>query len=118
MNENQKQQVRVRTDERTLEAQNVSVNTQQNVAVTACPFCGSAVEPDYEICPVCGWKLVDYCTFCGAPMSKDDMDCPECGMPADGIDCPDCHIRNFRPFCRQCGKPLSRAARMARRTMS
>lgn len=78
-----------------------------------CPHCGATVSADYEICPECGWKLVDYCTFCGAPMRPDDMDCPECGMPADGVMCPTCNIRNFRSFCRQCGQPLSRAARMA-----
>lgn len=113
MNENQKQQVRVRTDERASEAQNVSVNTQQNVALTTCPFCGSAVEPDYEICPVCGHKLVEYCTFCGANMAATDIDCPECGMPSDGITCPDCGALNFRSFCRKCNRPLSRAARKA-----
>jgi RNA polymerase subunit RPABC4/transcription elongation factor Spt4 len=91
----------------------VSVNTQQNVAVTACPFCGSAVEPDYEICPVCGHKLVEYCTFCGASMTATDIDCPECGMPSDGITCPDCGTLNFRSFCRKCNRPLSRAARKA-----
>ena len=113
MNENQKQQVRVRTDERTREAQNVSVNTQQNVALTACPYCGSAVEPDYEICPVCGHKLVEYCTFCGANMAATDIDCPECGMPSEGITCPYCGTLNFRSFCRKCNRPLSRAARKA-----
>ena len=113
MNENQKQQVRVRTDERTLEAQNVSVNTQQNEALTACPYCGSAVQPNYEICPVCGHKLVEYCTFCGANMVATDIDCPECGMPSEGVVCPDCGILNFRSFCRKCNRPLSRAARKA-----
>jgi hypothetical protein len=34
-------------------------------------------------------------------------------MPADGVECPACHIRNFRSFCRQCGQPLSKAARRA-----
>lgn len=113
MNENPKQQTRVRTDERTREAQNVSVNTQQNVALTACPFCGSAVEPDYEICPACGHKLVEYCTFCGANMTANDIDCPECGMPSEGITCPDCGTLNFRSFCRKCSHPLSRVARKA-----
>ena len=113
MNEDPKQRERVRTDERTRAAQNTSANTQQNVAVTACPFCGSAVEPDYEICPVCGHKLVEYCTFCGASMTATDIDCPECGMPSDGVTCPDCGTLNFRSFCRQCNRPLSRAARKA-----
>jgi len=113
MNEREKQQTHVRTAERAREAQNVSVNTQQNVALTACPFCGSAVEPDYEICPVCGHKLVEYCTFCGANMTATDIDCPECGMPSDGVTCPDCGTLNFRSFCRKCSRPLSRAARKA-----
>lgn len=90
-----------------------AVTTKPVEATGTCPHCGAAVEADMEICPACGWKLVDYCTFCGAPMGPDDVDCPECGMPADGVECPACHIRNFRPFCRKCGQPLSRAARMA-----
>lgn len=113
MNEDPKQRERVRTDERTRAAQNTSANTRQNEALTACPFCGSAVEPDYEICPVCGNKLVEYCTFCGASMTATDIDCPECGMPSDGITCPDCGTLNFRSFCRKCDRPLSRAARKA-----
>ena len=79
----------------------------------ACPHCGATIEDGLEFCPVCGGKLVDYCTFCGAPMRPDDIDCPECGMPAEGVMCPHCHIRNHRPFCGQCGQPLSRAARVA-----
>lgn len=113
MDERQKQRIRVRTDERAREAQNLSVNTRQNVALAACPFCGSAVEPNYEICPVCGHKLVEYCTFCGANMAATDIDCPECGMPSDGVTCPDCGTLNFRSFCRKCSRPLSRAARKA-----
>ena len=113
MNETPKQLTRVRTDERARETRNVSVNIRQNVALTACPFCGSAVEPDYEICPVCGHKLVEYCTFCGANMTANDIDCPECGMPSEGITCPDCGALNFRSFCRKCSRPLSRAARKA-----
>ena len=85
----------------------------QKSASGLCPHCGAAVEASFEICPVCGGKLVDYCTFCGAPMHPDDVDCPECGMPSEGVLCPSCHIRNYRPFCRQCGQPLSRAARKA-----
>lgn len=87
--------------------------TRQTEAGGVCPHCGAAVEADMELCPVCGGKLVDYCTFCGAPMGPDDIDCPECGMPADGVECRDCHIRNYRSFCRQCGQPLTRAARVA-----
>lgn len=78
-----------------------------------CPHCGAPVDERYELCPVCGGKLVDYCTFCGAPMQEGDVDCPECGMPAEGVVCPNCHTRNFRSFCRQCSLPLSRAARRA-----
>lgn len=82
-------------------------------ADSTCPHCGAAVSSEYELCPECGWKLVDYCTFCGAPMSPEDIDCPECGMPADGIECPNCHTHNFRSFCIKCGQPISRAAKMA-----
>lgn len=102
-----------RTREREAVKTAVQTQTKPKEAGGQCPKCGADIEKGMEICPECGWKLVDYCTFCGAPMSPEDMDCPECGMPADGVMCPDCNIRNFRPFCKQCGKPLSRAARMA-----
>lgn len=103
----------IRTREREAAKSATTAKTTPTEGDGVCPHCGAATQREYEICPVCGWKLVDYCTFCGAPMSPNDMDCPECGMPADGVKCPDCAIINFRPFCKQCGKPLSRAARMA-----
>ena len=106
--------VRIREQERTASRQQEKPAHREQEASGKCPHCGAALDrPDYEICPVCGGKLVDYCTFCGAPMSPEDIDCPECGMPADGVECPTCHIRNFRSFCRQCGQPLSKAARRA-----
>ena len=105
---------RAREQERTASRQQEKPQIREKDASGKCPHCGAALDrPDYEICPVCGGKLVDYCTFCGAPMHPDDVDCPECGMPSDGVECPACHIRNFRPFCRQCGQPLSKAARRA-----
>lgn len=105
---------RAREQERTASRQQEKPQIREKDASGKCPHCGAVLDrPDYEICPVCGGKLVDYCTFCGAPMHPDDVDCPECGMPSDGVECPACHIRNFRPFCRQCGQPLSKAARRA-----
>ncbi len=110
MNNNEwKTRTRERQQTKTAEAS----KTQQASADDVCPHCGAAVLSEYEICPECGWKLVSYCTFCGAPMNKDDMDCQECGMPADGVMCPDCRVINFRSFCRKCGKPLTRAARVS-----
>ena len=111
MQDNERKQVRTRADEQKQET--IRTNVNENVSTGSCPYCGAHVEADYEICPVCGHKLVGYCTFCGAPMSPTDIDCPECGMPAEGVMCPDCGVRNFRPFCRKCGLPLSRAARKA-----
>lgn len=102
-----------RTRERTAEKSAVKTGTRQKEASGVCPHCGAEIVEEFEICPVCGWKLVDYCTFCGAPMAQEDVDCPECGMPSEGVICPTCNIRNFRPFCRQCSQPLSRAARRA-----
>lgn len=105
--------IRTRVRERGREAFAAQSGSGEKEGQGKCAHCGAVVEPGYEICPVCGWKLVDYCTFCGAPMQPGDMDCPECGLPSDGLVCPDCNIRNFRPFCRQCGLPLSRASRKA-----
>ena len=105
----------IRTREREAVKSTTAAKTQpsDSEGEGKCPHCGANVSAAYEICPECGWKLVNYCTFCGAPMNPEDMDCPECGLPADGVMCPTCNVRNFRPFCKQCGKPLSRAARMA-----
>ena len=102
-----------RARERTAERTAVKTETKTKEASGVCPHCGAPIEEHFEICPVCGWKLVDYCTFCGAPMRPDDIDCPECGMPSDGVVCPNCNTLNFRPFCRKCNQPLSKAARRA-----
>jgi len=112
-NGNARGREREATNPRTQTQTTTQTATKPAEAGGVCPKCGAAIKPEYELCPVCGWKAVDYCTFCGAPMTPEDIDCPECGMPADGVVCPDCKTRNFRPFCKQCGKPLSRAARMA-----
>ena len=113
METNEREQVRVRADEQMQEAVKPNVNVNGNVGSGNCPYCGATVEADYEICPACGHRLVEYCTFCGANMLPTDIDCPECGMPSDGITCPDCGTLNFRSFCRKCDRPLSRAARKA-----
>lgn len=110
------ERMRVRTEDRHAAntADRPADASGNSASCRSCRHCGAVWNSDdYEFCPVCGEKCVDYCTFCGAPMSHDDMDCPDCGMPAGGVICPDCGIRNFRPFCRRCGKPLSRAARKA-----
>lgn len=113
METNEREQVRVRADEQMQEAVKPNANVNGNVGSGDCPYCGATVEADYEICPACGHRLVEYCTFCGASMTAIDIDCPECGMPSDGVTCPDCGALNFRSFCRQCNRPLSRAARKA-----
>ena len=103
-----------RTRERTEQKSATKSEARQKSAGGVCPHCGAGLErEDYELCPVCGGKLVDYCTFCGAAMAPEDVDCPECGMPAEGVVCQCCGTRNFRAFCRECGQPLSRAARKA-----
>lgn len=105
--------VRERVREKVATKEKTAPSVAEGGPFDKCPHCGAPIHPDFEICPVCGGKLVDYCTFCGAPMLPTDVDCPECGMPAEGVMCPTCHIRNYRPFCRQCSQPLSRAARRA-----
>lgn len=75
-----------------------------------CPYCHAQVDKEFELCPRCGHKLVDYCTFCGASMDRNDTVCEECGMPAGGITCPKCGTLNMRSFCRKCDEPLNKAA--------
>lgn len=78
-----------------------------------CHNCGTSIDSRFEICPVCGIKLVSYCTFCGADMDRSDTECPECGMPAGGIRCTECGTLNHRSFCSKCNTPLTRAAQRA-----
>ena len=88
-----------RTRERTEQKSATKSVARQKSAGGVCPHCGAGLErEDYEFCPVCGGKLVDYCTFCGAAMAPEDVDCPECGMPAEGVVCQCCGTRNFRAF--------------------
>lgn len=111
MNKNDERQARSRAKEQTQKHVHSVGEANPQKGQGTCPHCGAAIEADYEICPVCGHRLVDYCTFCGASMSPDDIDCPECGMPSDGVVCTQCGTLNFRSFCRKCSSPLSRAAR-------
>lgn len=66
---------RSRIRERTGTQDAARADTRAADAAGVCPHCGAPLErDDYEFCPVCGGKLVDYCTFCGAPMSPSDVD--------------------------------------------
>jgi RNA polymerase subunit RPABC4/transcription elongation factor Spt4 len=52
-----------------------------------CGVCGSDVEDDFLVCPVCTTKLRQACTSCGRPLEPSWQVCPYCETPA-GIDAP------------------------------
>jgi len=107
MSEKPDQAVRFQQEATKKEA--VSLASNKKTGAT-CPHCGAALDAKYELCPVCGKKIVDYCTFCGADMGPGVKVCPECGMSGDGVVCPTCGTLNFRSYCYKCQTPLTRAA--------
>ena len=79
-----------------------------------CPHCGEIVNPQLELCPVCGSPLhFDHCTFCGARMVPGEKFCSECGNGIGGIRCPKCGTLNYRNFCKKCNEPLNDLAQEA-----
>ncbi len=57
----------------------------------ACPQCGNAVQPGFNFCPRCSYKLSPSCPQCQRLVGVNDVYCPYCGtslrkeaVPASG----------------------------------
>jgi len=46
---------------------------------TACPQCGTMVQPGFSFCPHCSYKLSPTCPQCQHSVSVSDQFCPYCG---------------------------------------
>ena len=49
-----------------------------------CGVCGSGVEPDFLVCPVCTTKLRQACSSCARPLEPAWQVCPYCETPVAG----------------------------------
>lgn len=79
-----------------------------------CPNCGATYSSTAQICPECGMGLGgNKCTFCGNTLSEGDMFCKSCGGSREGVECPDCGTINYRNFCRNCNRPLTKRGETA-----
>ena len=43
-----------------------------------CPVCAGKVEPDFKLCPYCGYTLKLKCANCGREIDRDWKTCPYC----------------------------------------
>jgi RNA polymerase subunit RPABC4/transcription elongation factor Spt4 len=46
---------------------------------SACPQCGNAVQPGFNFCPRCSYKLSPTCPQCQRLIGANDVYCPYCG---------------------------------------
>ena len=46
-----------------------------------CPQCGHGVQPGFNFCPQCSFKLSLSCPHCQRAVAADDVFCPHCGSP-------------------------------------
>ncbi len=46
---------------------------------SACPQCGNAVQPGFNFCPRCNYKLSPSCPQCQRLVGVNDVYCPYCG---------------------------------------
>jgi RNA polymerase subunit RPABC4/transcription elongation factor Spt4 len=46
---------------------------------SACPQCGNAVQPGFNFCPRCNYKLSPSCPQCQRVVGVNDVYCPYCG---------------------------------------
>ena len=44
----------------------------------SCPGCSAPVEPEYQACPRCGYKLMGGCSSCGRALEPGWSFCPHC----------------------------------------
>jgi RNA polymerase subunit RPABC4/transcription elongation factor Spt4 len=46
---------------------------------TACPQCGTAVQPGFGFCPSCRYRLQPVCPHCQRGVTQGNVFCPYCG---------------------------------------
>ncbi len=68
-------------DVRERELEIKAIETRLGGPDVRCGVCGSAVEDDYLVCPVCTAKLRQACTSCGKPLEPAWQVCPYCEAP-------------------------------------
>jgi RNA polymerase subunit RPABC4/transcription elongation factor Spt4 len=60
--------------------------------IAACPQCGKAVQPGFNFCPSCNYKLSPSCPECQRVVGPGDAYCPYCGTslhnPVDPVPSP------------------------------
>lgn len=77
-----------------------------------CQQCAARVSATADICEACGACLLEgACKFCNAALEEGAAFCAECGNPAAGVPCPQCDKLSCFDFCKDCGIPLTAAAR-------
>ncbi len=47
--------------------------------VATCPRCGNALQPGFNFCPSCNYKLSPSCPQCQRVVAANDVYCPYCG---------------------------------------
>lgn len=47
---------------------------------TGCPQCGNTIQPGFNFCPRCSYKLSPSCPQCQRPVGVNDVYCPYCGI--------------------------------------
>jgi RNA polymerase subunit RPABC4/transcription elongation factor Spt4 len=52
--------------------------------IASCPQCGSALQPGFNFCPSCNYKLSPSCPHCQRVVGVSDVFCPYCGTPLRG----------------------------------
>jgi hypothetical protein len=52
---------------------------------TACPKCGTTVEPNVNFCPNCRYTLHPTCAQCRSAVRRNDTFCANCGAQLDQV---------------------------------
>ena len=47
--------------------------------IATCPQCGNALQPGFNFCPSCNYKLSPSCPSCQRAVGVNDVYCPYCG---------------------------------------
>ncbi len=101
-------------EEATYTSPDAFLRTSQPKPGGTCPNCGASHSATAQICPECGMSLGgNQCTFCGHPLPPGASECRACGASREGVECPDCGTINFRNFCRNCNRPITKGGEAA-----